>query len=176
MGAGKTTCARSFESGSALIIDADAQAKLLMSGSRRLQDDLCGAFGASIVDKDGLRFDLLGRVAFRSAESLISLNNIIHPPLIKHLERLVFDCTKSLCVLDAALIPLWGVEAWFDLCIWVDAPFETRLERLKIKRADIDESELIRRMRLQEEVMSVPDAGIWVRPALYLPSQDSINP
>jgi dephospho-CoA kinase len=172
MGAGKTTCARLLESDDTLIIDADAQAKLLMSESRQLQENLCDVFGGSIIDKDsgGLRFDALGRAAFQSAESLVSLNSVIHPPLVKHLERLVFDCAKPLCILDAALIPLWDIDSWFDLRVWVDAPFETRLGRLKTKRGDMDESELIRRMRLQEDTMKTPSAKPerWVR----LPDSD----
>ena len=170
MGAGKSTCVRFFESERALIINADAEAKSLMSRSRQIIDDLRGTFGDTVTDDGGsLRFDELGRIAFQSVESLSAFNGIVHPPIIRHLERIVADCTKPLCILDAALMPLWAsAESWFDLRIWIDAPFDLRLKRLKAKRADIDEGELVRRMRLQEEIMAVPAADRWVR----LPDSD----
>jgi dephospho-CoA kinase len=164
MGAGKTTCARSFESGGARVIDADAEAKALMARDCLVRDGLRAAFGDSVAGEDGVRTGVLGRAAFQSAESLRALNRVTHPPLVALLETLVLGCAEPLCILDAALIPLWNIEPWFDLCVWFDAPFEMRLARVRAKRADIDERELVRRMRLQEEVMDVPaDGGRWVR-------------
>ncbi|MCL2182294.1 MAG: dephospho-CoA kinase [Chitinispirillia bacterium] len=168
MGAGKTTCARLFEPYGAEIIDADAEAKAVMLGNTRLYDDLRSAFGASVIGSDGKpRFGILGPIVFRSAESLKTYNSIVHPPILKHLEQRVADCKKNLCILDAALIPLWasicGRDLRLDRYIWVDVPFNTRLTRLKAKRTDVDEQELIRRMRLQEEIMPVPVTAQWVR-------------
>jgi dephospho-CoA kinase len=168
MGAGKTTCARLFCSGgerAARIIDADAEAKALMARDREMQERLRDAFGGQVIDGSGVRSDELGRVAFASAESLLKLNSIVHPPLVRYLEPLVLGCTEPICILDAALIPLLGIERWFDLRVWVDASFETRFERLKLKRGDLDEGELVRRMKMQEVVMTVPESekNCWVK-------------
>jgi len=163
MGAGKSTCARSFESGGALVIDADAEAKSMMARNREIHDGLRGVFGDSVVGNEGLRFDVLGRLAFESAESLRKLNAVTHPPLVSHIERFVRGCVKPLCILDAALIPLFGIEPWFDLCVWIEVPFDVRYRRLKTKLPGMDESELARRMRLQEEIMPAPAAGRWVK-------------
>jgi len=161
MGAGKSTCAHSFKSDAALVIDADAEAKSMMAQSREILDGLRGAFGDSITGSDGPRFDVLGRLAFESAESLRKLNAVTHPPLVSRIEQLVRGCAKPLCVLDAALIPLFGIEPWFDLRVWVEAPFDVRRRRLQTKLPGMDESELVRRMRLQEEIMPVPAGGLW---------------
>ena len=169
MGAGKSTCARSFEGCGALVIDADAEAKRLMRGSVGIQDGLRRAFGDDVVADGGLRVDALGRAAFGSVDALRVLNGIVHPRLVEHLEGLVFGCVEPLCILDAALIPLWGIERWFDLCVWVDAPFDVRLERIVAKSVGgdggsmVDEQEIARRMRMQEEVMGVPTGDVWVR-------------
>jgi dephospho-CoA kinase len=163
MGAGKSTCARSFASEEALIIDADAEAKRIMAGSRAIQDALRAAFGETAVGADGrIRSDVVGRAAFESVDTLLTLNGITHPPLVEYLSPLISSCPKPLCILDAALIPLLGVESWFHICIWVDTPFKTRLARLLAKRPDMDEAELVKRMQLQEAVMSAPDGGDWV--------------
>ena len=163
MGAGKTTYAHNtFDSAGAQIIDADTEAKLLMARDSRIQRRLQDAFGASVISNGSIRTDILARAAFESAESLKTLNSIVHPPLTEYLKTLIDECAKPVCVLDAAVIPLLRIESWFDKCIWIDTPFEIRLERLKIKRADISEQELIHRMRLQEEVMGGVGGGCWV--------------
>jgi dephospho-CoA kinase len=170
MGAGKSTCARLFEGRDAQVIDADAEAKSLMRRDRRLAGALREAFGESVIDDDGLpRFDELGRLAFGSVESLRTLNGVVHPPLAGHLERLVRGCESPVCLLDAALIPLWeGMEAWFDTCVWVDAPFETRLARLAARQGGGETEGLVCRMRLQEAILGVPTAPPWV----VLPDSD----
>jgi dephospho-CoA kinase len=163
MGAGKSTCARAFDSFDTAIIDADAEAKLLMQSDPKLLLSLKNSFGESIADNGKILFGELGRIAFSSAGTLLTLNEIIHPPLVKHLEGLIRSNEKPLRILDAALIPLWHVESWFDLCVWVGLPFEIRLERLMAKRAGMEEGELRRRMRLQEEIMPVPRSNRWVK-------------
>jgi dephospho-CoA kinase len=162
MGAGKSTCARSFESENALVLDADAEAKRLMEQNRAIQDGLREAFGEAVVGPDGgINYGALGRAAFESIDALLTLNGITHPPLAERLDALVSGCKKPLCVMDAALIPILGIESWFDLCVWVDAPFKVRLERIAAKRTDLPEREIAVRMRMQEAVMGVPDGGDW---------------
>lgn len=163
MGVGKSTCALAFDSLNTAIIDADAEAKLLTRSDPKILLGLKDAFGESIVDDGEIRFSELGRKAFSSAGTLLTLNKVIHPPLVKHLERLVRNNEKQHCILDAALISLWHIESWFDLCVWVGLPFEIRLERLMAKRAGMEEEELRRRMRLQEEIMPVPQSNRWVK-------------
>jgi dephospho-CoA kinase len=163
MGAGKSTCARSFASEEALIIDADAEAKRLMAESHEIQETLRAAFGDEAVGTDGrIRSDVLGREAFKSVDAILTLNGITHPPLVKYLSPIITYCQRPLCIVDAALIPILGIESWFDTCVWVDAPFETRLARLVAKRPDLSEAELVKRMRLQEAIMSTPEGGDWV--------------
>jgi dephospho-CoA kinase len=169
MGAGKTTCARAFISENTAVIDADAEAKTAMSRSSGLRGDLRAAFGESVAGADGaLRFGELGRLVFASADSLRTFNGVVRSHIAPHFEGLVLGSDKPLCILDAALIPLWGLEAWFDFCVWVDTPFDERYRRLKAKLAGMGDAELLRRMRLQEEVMAVPEGGGWAR----LPDRD----
>jgi len=163
MGAGKSTCAHTFYSLNTTIIDADTEAKLLMQSDSKLQTDLKEAFGESVAGGGKICFSALGRVAFSSVNTLLTLNKIVHPPLVKHLQPRVRNNENANCILDAALIPLLNIESWFDLCVWVDSPFEIRLERLKAKRAGMEEAELCRRMRLQEEIMPVPQNNRWIR-------------
>ena len=163
MGSGKSTCARLLANGASQVIDADAVAKALMTGDKELQGRLIEAFGGSIIEGGAISFRRLGRIVFGAVNELVKLNAIVHPPLVERLQGLVCQSGSSRCILDAALIPLWGIERWFDACLWVHASAACRLKRLKEKYRDLDEEMLRNRMRLQEEVLSVPDRLPWIR-------------
>jgi dephospho-CoA kinase len=164
MGSGKSTCARLLaESSSSLVIDADAVAKELMTEDKGLQARLVAAFGGSIGEGGGISSEALGRIVFAAKDELVKLNEIVHPSLVRRLDVLVHRNGRAHCILDAALIPLWGIERWFDVCLWVDASAACRLQRLKGRWRDIDKESLCARMRLQEEVMPAPDRSPWIR-------------
>jgi len=163
MGAGKSVAARLLAAqADAVIIDADHEAKSLMAADQGVRRKLVLAFGDSIIGKDGLSFATLGRLVFGSMEKLLQLNTIVHPPLVRRLRPLLLQPRANRnSVLDAALLPLWNIESWFDTCLWIHAPFEKRLERLKRMRSDLDEHSLRDRMRLQEESLPAPDRPPW---------------
>jgi dephospho-CoA kinase len=163
MGSGKTTCARLLARGHARIIDADAEAKALMATDTELRGRLRAAFGGSIIESGAISFRELGRVVFGAKSELVKLNGIVHPPLVRRLCELVGQGGGAQRILDAALIPLWGAERWFDVCLWIDASFDRRLHRLKEKYRDLDEASLRNRMRVQEELMPAPGGPPWIR-------------
>ncbi len=82
--------------------------------------------------------------------------------LLRELSRTVQQARESGCILDAALIPHWGIESWFDVLCWVESPFEQRLARLKA-RSSLAEEEIRKRMCMQQELFSEPSGNAWVR-------------
>jgi dephospho-CoA kinase len=163
MGAGKSTAARFLAArlAPALIIDADREAKMLMNTDPSVMEQLAAAFGGSIIGAGGIDFSALGRIVFSSLEKLKRLNAIVHPPLEKRLLACIENSGGKNVLLDAALLPHWGIESRFDACLWVQAPFETRLARLLQSRSDLDEASLRNRMRLQEESLAAPLRRPW---------------
>lgn len=119
------------------------------------------SFGELVFDNDVISYKNLGSLVFSSIEELQMLNGIVHPRLIRHLDFLLHEDCSEKKVLDAALIPLWKIDDWFDIKIWVHASFETRLKRV-MRKAAIDEKEVRRRMMLQERLFSPPDNGSWI--------------
>ncbi|MFP4015027.1 MAG: dephospho-CoA kinase [Chitinispirillaceae bacterium] len=162
MGSGKSSCASLFCYPQVQIIDGDVEAKKLMQSDSRIQTALISAFG-EIKDETGIRFDKLAEISFKSLDSIKILNGIVHPELVKHLRSMILSCSRPVCILDAALIPLWKIESWFDLCIWIDECAETRFSRLKMKRNDLADFELKRRIELQEQLFSVPQEKTWIK-------------
>ena len=161
MGAGKSECSRILSNEGYRVIDGDGEAKKVMMSDRTIRRKIAETFGAETVDENGINFRILGAVVFSTPERLRALNTIVHPVLLRHLHRLVHQQDTSLIALDAALIPLWQIEEWFDLLLWVTTSFETRLRRLKVARPDLDESSIIRRMQQQEREFSAPPETIW---------------
>jgi dephospho-CoA kinase len=161
MGAGKTTVAGRIAAGRIRVIDADSEAKIMMTKERDLAERIVEAFGESVLEAGSLSFTRLGHIVFSSKERLLRLNDIVHPPLILRLRRLVESSDENGCILDAALAPLWGIEAWFSSCIWVEADRDVRLRRLHLKMPYFDENNILERMDLQEETIAVPRIPSW---------------
>lgn len=158
MGSGKSTCSKIivqyFPDETVLCINADHEAKNLMNSSESVRDALIERFGNNIITGDQISTKKLGEIAFKSKENLQALNSIVHPPLLNYLHHLIYTSNYSLCILDAALIPLWRIESWFTLNIWMQASFEERLQRLIFRDANgLQIREIENRMRLQEEIL-----------------------
>jgi dephospho-CoA kinase len=161
MGAGKSTCAGLLACATTRVrvIDADREAKLMMNGDESIRRQLAAAFGASVIHENSIGFGQLGKAAFASVRAMRMLNSIVHPALVKRLHDLVFAGPDP-CILDAALIPMWGIASWFDLCLWVTADPVLRRERLMAKSGLMPE-QITMRMSVQETLVRVPDGQPW---------------
>jgi dephospho-CoA kinase len=160
MGAGKTTIAAMLAEQGSCFINADKEAKALMQQDDTIKRSLEERFGNDVVEGGNISSQLLGERAFRSMDDLKLLNSIVHPELIRKLRELVFSSDCPVCILDAALVPLWHIEPWFDIRIWIEASFETRLQRI-IDRTGLDEAVARNRMHLQEQLVPRPSKKLW---------------
>jgi dephospho-CoA kinase len=163
MGAGKTTAARRIAECGISVIDADNEAKKMMTGDRDLAARIIAAFGDSVVEGGTLSFARLGRITFGSKELLLRLNEIVHPPLLLRLRRLIDSSGGNGCILDAAVAPLWRIETWFSFCLWVEADRDVRMRRLQFKWPSLDDRHIQERMNLQEDTIPVPRTLPWIR-------------
>ncbi|HEX3018699.1 MAG TPA: dephospho-CoA kinase [Chitinispirillaceae bacterium] len=171
MGSGKTTCSKFFADAGALLINADAEAKSLMQSQPQIQNKLLLEFGDSISENGKISYSRLGSIVFSSKESLLRLNAIVHPPLLEKLRELMTNPDPEIIVLDAALIPLWNIDSWFDYRIWVDAPGVLRLDRIFKKNPNVTKELLQQRMILQESTFLPPSTKTWK----YILNEDGID-
>lgn len=163
MGSGKTTCTKLLASLGCREINADNEAKRLMGSSDEIKSRLVQEFGPEVVVNGEIRYSLLGQIVFKAIKTVGALNNIVHPPLIERLRKLINESTSEIILVDAALIPLWNIEDWFNYRLWIHADFEVRLHRLNIFRSDgsISMHELAHRMDIQETLFSPPSENNW---------------
>ena len=162
MGAGKTTCSQIFVDHGAAIINADYKAKYLMEQGKNIKKRLIEEFGNGICNDETISFEKLGTIVFSSMEKIRKLNSIVHPPLLDNIHELLIGKQEQIVVLDASLIPLWNIDNWFDMRIWVYAPFITRLERILNKpECNLSRDQISKRMILQQKLFSPPSVKNW---------------
>ena len=167
----ENTCARFFADAGAMLINADLEAKALMESEPKILQELKAEFGDSILENDKISYSRLGSIVFGSVEPLLKLNSITHPPLLKKLKKLLSKEDSRIVVLDAALIPLWNIDSWFDFRIWVEASRQIRMNRILKKNPNIKEAQLIKRMDIQESTFSPPSPWKWS----YISNEDSVE-
>ncbi len=156
-GSGKSTAARLIqEEFSCRVIDADREAKKLMRCDTEIRQHLQQAFGTRVLTQQHtIDYAVLGEIVFSSYEMITRLNRIVHPPLLSRLYACIDEFTGQCIVLDAALIPLWNIDHWFDTRIWVDASLEKRVRRLQNKLS-LQRDTIFPRCKLQEGLFSPP--------------------
>lgn len=143
LGAGKSTVARILAGLGANIIDADKIGWQILQEKR---DEIVNLLGREVLEGERIDRKKVAKIVFSSKDKLEQFEAIVHPPLLEQLKKRLQR--PGVVVVDAALIPYWGIEDWFDYVIWVDAPWEVRLDRMK--RRGYSESDIVQRERMQD--------------------------
>ncbi len=144
IGAGKSRVAALLAEKGAQILDADAIGHVLLN-QPPARDQVIAHFGSGVVDREGepdsqpsIDRKVLGAIVFGDESGRKALEAILHPRMRQTFEKAIARAarrrTNAAVVLDAAVL----FEAkWHDLCdvvVFVDAPAETRLERVAHSR------------------------------------------
>ena len=136
IGSGKSTVAGFFEKWGASVIDVD---KLGWRVLEEKQQEIKKVFGDKIFQVHRIlrngKIDRkkLGRIVFENPEKKKIFDSIVHPPLIKELEKQLLTLNSQLSTLvfvDCALIYEWRINNWFDKIILVTSDYPKKLQRL----------------------------------------------
>ena len=93
----------------------------------------------------------LAKIVFNNENQLKELEQIIHPKLIETIFKLFENYQKeNIIFVSGALLFESKFNKFFDKIIFIDAPFDLRLERL-IKRNNYTKQEALLRMQAQKE-------------------------
>ena len=164
IGSGKSTASRYFESLGAFVLDADEEAKKLITSNETVQHELISEFGTDIIDGTG-RVDKkkLSRVAFQDEDHQQRLNSVVHPYIFnlidKEFNRVFNNKKHGVFIVDAALIYETGFDAHLDYVIVVTAHLKNRMERA-LGRETLSREEILKRVGFQwpeEEKVNMAD-------------------
>lgn len=151
IGAGKSAVARSFARLGCVVIDSDKEARSLL-----LRDDvkaeLVSWWGSDILDAHGeVDRSAVARIVFTDPRERERLEGLTHPLLKTNRERVKSEARSAgapAVILDAPLLFEAGLNEGCDAVVFVDAPREVRLKRVRDHRG-WDEAELDRREKSQ---------------------------
>ena len=164
IGSGKSTASRYFESLGAFVLDADEEAKKMITSNETVQHELISEFGTDIIDGTG-RVDKnkLSRIAFQDEDHQQRLNSVVHPYIFnlidKEFNRVFNDKKHGVFIVDAALIYETGFDAHLDYVIVVTAHLKNRMERA-LGRETLSREEILKRVDFQwpeEEKVNMAD-------------------
>lgn len=152
IGSGKSTVAAEIaRQAGGIVIDSDKEAKAALDRPD-VRDQLVAWWGRGVVGKDG-RIDR-GQVAdivFRRPEERERLEGLVHP-IVRSTRAQAIERARaagaSVAIIDAPLLFEAGVDRECDLVLYVDAPLEARVGRVKATRG-WDAAELERREKAQ---------------------------
>ena len=164
IGSGKSTASRYFESLGAFVLDADEEAKELITSNETVQHELISEFGTDIIDGTGrVNKKKLARIAFQDEDHQQRLNSVVHPYIFnlidKEFNRVFNDKKHGVFIVDAALIYETGFDAHLDYVIVVTAHLKNRMERA-LGRETLSREEILKRVGFQwpeEEKVNMAD-------------------
>ena len=132
---GKSTVASVFADLGCAVIDADAIVHELLR-TDDVKKSVANSFSEEILDNAGeIDRQKLAGIAFRDEKKLALLNSLIHPLVLRRVERLIAECNDDAevkaVVLDMPLLLEVGWEKKCDKLIFVECADEKRAERAK---------------------------------------------
>ncbi len=144
IGAGKSLASATLAGLGAFVLDADRIGHVLLDQSPS-RDRALERFGESILEPFGdvgvrraIDRRALGAIVFSRPEALRDLEAILHPIMRKTFEKAIARESRRMkvpaVVLDAAVLYEAGWDTLCDSVVFVDAPPEVRLERLRASR------------------------------------------
>ncbi len=151
IGAGKSEVARILADLGCVVTDSDAEARVALDRPD-VRSRLVEWWGPGVVGPDGhVDRGAVAKIVFADPAQRTRLEALVHP-LVKQsraeaIRRAREDRARAV-VIDAPLLFEAGVDAECDAVIFVEAPHEVRLERVRATRG-WDEAELARREAAQ---------------------------
>jgi dephospho-CoA kinase len=152
IGCGKSVVADQFAGFGAVVVSGDKLGHEVVDKHPQLLKALVTKFGSQILTNTGrLNRSKLGAIAFADDLKTKSLNEIVHPWLLKQMRAKIAQAHKSRksksLVVDAALIYNWRLEQELDYIVVVESTYENQSARLKIR--GLTDAEIRNRIRRQ---------------------------
>lgn len=134
IGSGKSAVSALLVARGAVLVDADANARVVVAPGTPGLKAVIAEFGEQLLLPDGsLDREGLGRIVFADPAALARLNGIVHPLIGEESARQVAAAEASgaaVLVHDVPLLVENGLQGLYDAVVVVAASPETQLDRL----------------------------------------------
>ena len=149
-GSGKSTVAKMFEQFGAYTVDADKIASSLIKPSGKVYAKIIKYFGKSILGKNKeINKKRLSGFVFKEKSKLKLLNKLIHPEVIKRIERCINEKKKKkLIIVDAALLVESGYYKKIGKIVVVKTNRDKQVKRV-MKSKKMNRKEILERIIMQ---------------------------
>jgi dephospho-CoA kinase len=158
IGCGKSTVAAMMRALGCHVIEADPLAHKLIEPGQPAFQEVVRAFGSEILNADGrVNRSLLGAIVFGDMDKLLRLNAIVHPRVLKEMERIFSEYAVAnpagVGVVEAALLLEAGYEKHLDRLVVVWCRPEQQMERMLARGLSREQIEqrLAAQMPLEEK-------------------------
>ncbi|AWX46368.1 Dephospho-CoA kinase [Flagellimonas maritima] len=148
IGSGKSVVATIFQDLGIPVYNSDSEAKLLMTNSTRVKNEILLLLGKKAYINGELNKTFIAKKVFKSPEILEKLNKIVHPAVREHFLEWVEQQTSPYVIQETALIFENDAQDKYDYIILIKAPKNLRVERV-IKRDGIAKQEVLDRIENQ---------------------------
>jgi dephospho-CoA kinase len=150
---GKSTVATLFQRAGAMVVDADAIARRVVSPGRPAWQSIKTTFGQQVILPDGtLDRPLLGKLVFNDEKLRRQLEKIVHPRVRDEMNRevagIIAASPEALVILDIPLLFESGWTEGLSEIIVVYLPMAVQIERL-MQRDGLDAKAARARVRAQ---------------------------
>ena len=150
IGSGKTSAAEWFAKKGYRVHYADRIGHKFFLNDE-IRKELITNFGKVILAEDNsIDRRKLGEIIFKSNENRKTLNKILHPLIIKEIEKIIKESKERILVFEIPLLFETGMEKLFDLTINIIASKENKLSRL-LERDGLSQEEIRERINAQLE-------------------------
>ncbi|MEZ4755448.1 MAG: dephospho-CoA kinase [Flavobacteriales bacterium] len=149
MGSGKSTVARLFRLLGVPVFEADAEARRLQDHDTALRNAIAHRFGDALYAEGMLDRQALAAIVFADAKALADLNAMVHPAVRSAFRTwAATHSDRPYVIMEAAVLVRSGGHRDFDRTLVVEAPKETRIQRV-LQRDGSTREQVLARMANQ---------------------------
>lgn len=131
IGSGKSEFCKIAENYGFIVIRADDISKDLLVNDEVVKEKVRKIFGSESYKNDKPDFKYLANIVFNDVEKLHKLESILHPIVIKKIQKLTDETliNHNVVFVESALVYEANIEDKFDYVVLITAPREIRLKR-----------------------------------------------
>lgn len=143
IGSGKSEVCTQLENRGFKVFFADLIAKELYAKDKKLASALVKRFGKDILNFKGkISLAKLKQLIFLNKKNYMDANKIVHPIVIKHMEKLIKRCKEKIIIVESAILFESSYNEYLDYVVVVYANKKNRIKRVILrdgaKKADIE--------------------------------------